>query len=117
MDKINTYGGSVPDLDGCLIIGQDDDNDYDESGYVAWIDKQGNANLMHYSHCSCYGTWEDFVKADWTGTLDDLVKMAVLKTDPDMLTREADPKDYDYDHLMKVYSEIIKWHNEGRPLV
>lgn len=103
------------------IIGQDDDEDYSESGYVAWI-HEGVAYLAKYSHCSCYDTFADlcgggvsdyFDEGDvsfvWSGTPVDLVAMAGRKADPDMPDRVASEEDYDYDHLCKVYDQVISW--------
>ena len=38
------------------IIAQDDDNGYQESGYVACVDGDW-AGLTSYSHCSCFDTF------------------------------------------------------------
>lgn len=98
------------------VIAQDDDNDYSESGFVAWIDN-GVAHLARYSHCSCFGTLTsigDDTRGDWSGTPDELVTLAQQRLDPDMPTRPANTEDYDYDHLMKVYEQIIEWDSNGR---
>lgn len=34
------------------VIAQDDDNDYQESGYVACVFSGGKAAITGYSHCS-----------------------------------------------------------------
>jgi len=103
------------------VIAQDDDEDYEESGWVAWVIGE-TAYLGSYSHCSCYGTFEvicdDYANAtsegtpryDWSGTVAELVAMAERKADPNMPERMSDPKDCDYDHLMKVYEQVIAWH-------
>jgi hypothetical protein len=120
------------------IIAQDDDESYSESGWVAGIIYK-LAYLVNYSHCSCYGTFTSIgekipngekdihgddeysddkdileVTFDWFGTVDELIDMAKNRRDPIIFGREQDPEDYDYDHLMKVYSGIIKWDMEGR---
>jgi len=103
------------------IIAQHDDNDYDQSGYVVVV-KDGIAAISRYGHCSCYDTWCDLTgggvsdrqgpnppRWDWTGSLDQLKNMAVNKLDPSMPDRIADSNDYDYDHLMAVYEQVISW--------
>ena len=95
------------------VIAQDDDCDYQESGWVAWV-VGDNAYLGSYSHCSCDGTWDvlggtDGPGFDWSGTVAELVALAESKGDPNMAGRTADPKDYDYDHLMNVYDQVIEW--------
>jgi len=107
------------------IIAQDDDCDYDESGWVAVV--QGRyAGLAKYGHCSCYGTWTSVtggnlrcsgnnsgtVRWDWQGTVAQLVKLAKAKGDPHLKGRTADPKDYDYDHLMQVYTQVLSWNKK-----
>jgi hypothetical protein len=92
-----------------IVVGQDDDNDYQESGWVALV-KGNEAAMFHYSHCSCYGTWDDFIDGwDWRGSVDELIQLAQLKLDPVMPSREADTEDYDYDHLMETYNQILEW--------
>jgi len=96
------------------VIAQDDDNDYDESGYVAVVIGD-EAALSKYGHCSCYDTWDDLTgngspRWDWTGTVEELVQLARGKKDPSLPERTAMSKDYDYDHLMEVYRQIIEWH-------
>ncbi len=93
------------------IIAQDDDRDYDESGYVVVV-RDGRAALTGYSHCSCYGTASAIDDANltkwlWSGTEDELKRMALGILDPAMPEREADSKDYDYDHLLAVYDQVL----------
>lgn len=96
-----------------LIIAQDDDCDYSESGWVAVV--QGKyAGLARYSHCSCYGTWTSITDHTgalwlWQGTVTQLVKLAKNKKDPAIPKRDANPHDYDYNHLIKVYKQIGEW--------
>lgn len=105
-----------------LTIAQDDDNDYDESGYVVVTDGK-SAAIARYGHCSCYGTWTDLsgkdgaIHFDWTGSLRQLKKMAVEKLDPHNSLpgkRKADPSDMDYDHLMNVYQQVIEWFEDRK---
>jgi len=104
------------------IIAQDDDQDYSESGYVACV-IEDRAYLFHYSHCSCFGTWEAIsnyddgywdntpedreISAAWEGSVKDLIYLAATKADPAMPERESTPEDYDHDHLMAVYDQIL----------
>lgn len=102
------------------IIAQHDDQDYEESGYVAVV--VGNwAALSMYNHCSCYGTWESLTGEchndphwDWTGTVDEMIALAKAKRDPFMPDREANKDDYEYDHLIEVYKQIVEWDKNGR---
>lgn len=98
------------------IIAQDDDNDYSESGWVAVYDPNTNkCGLGHYSHCSCYGTWENLKNGwDWEGTPRELAKLAKNKLDPDMPEREMSVEDFDYDHLITVYNEVLIWYKNRR---
>lgn len=103
--------------DSQYIIAQDDDEDWEESGWVALVFNDHEAALSQYSHCSCYGTFGiggAIESWDWTGTPDQLVELAKNKRDPNMPEREADPKDYDYDHLMSVYQQILNWDKGER---
>lgn len=105
------------------IIAQSDDEDYSESGWVCWK-YQDKYYLARYSHCSCYGTYEALSEQDsgysvfddafisnlnysWHGTREELLDLVKNKRDPDMIEREANLDDYDYDHLMDVYDQII----------
>lgn len=94
------------------VIAQDDDNDYSESGYFI-VKVNDNYGLYRYSHCSCFGTWEDFsdnnLSFTWVGTKEDLLYLAFNNMDPSMPDRKADPSDYDYNHLSVVYAEVIKY--------
>mgnify|MGYP003441914660 CR=1 FL=1 len=103
------------------VIAQCDDKDYQESGWVAWV--VGDcAYLGHYFHCSCYGTFDSLCGGGvgdsieegtpsfgWSGTVSELIALAESKGDPNMAGRTADTKDYDYDHLMNVYEQVIEW--------
>lgn len=91
------------------IIAQDDDNDYSESGYVV-LDRDGECLIGSYSHCSCYGTWDNDQLSGtwvWMGNREELIDMAKRGVDPVMPTRLANSKDYDYDHLMSVYQQVL----------
>lgn len=103
-----------------LAIAQDDDNDYSESGYIVVTDGK-EAAIAHYSHCSCYGTWTSLsdrgaIQWDWKGSLRQLKKLAVngLDLHDSFGNRKADEKDYDYDHLMNVYQQVIKWFEDRK---
>ncbi len=107
-----------------ITIAQDDDNDYEESGYIAVYDGKRCA-IARYGHCSCYGTFtalsnQDRSKSgngiiwDWIGTKRQLLNMAWKKLDPHSPfgNRKADEKDNDYDHLMNVYQQILEWNKK-----
>ena len=90
------------------VIAQHDDNDYEESGYVVVHDLVTDEYALgNYAHCSCYGTWEALSGWNWIGTKKDLIKLAKNRLDPDMPEREANPEDYDYDHLVEVYKQVL----------
>lgn len=108
------------------VIAQDDDNDYSESGWVCFLINK-KYYLARYSHCSCYGTYTSLsggdyvctsgnglVSVDWEGTKAQLKKLVKNKLDPAMPTRTADEKDYDYDHLMRVYYELEQYFNKDK---
>lgn len=102
------------------IIAQHDDDDYQESGYV--VVRIGDwCAVARYSHCSCFGTWASLTgdgmgddegpsdpQWDWQGTYDQLLDMARRKADPVMPERNAEPDDYDYDHLCEVYRQVLE---------
>ena len=108
-----------------LIIAQDDDEDYEEYGWVALI-YEGVAYLGNYGHCSCYGTgtaltgeqvggstdYDAGFNFTWSGTPAELVALAKGNRDPAMPERESNPNDSDYDHLQAVYAKIIEWANK-----
>jgi len=109
-----------------FTIAQADDEDYQESGYVAAV-RDGVAYLSSYSHCSCYGTFDALCGGgisdwfdeegdpqwDWTGSVDELVAMAKRCADPSMPEREATSGDCDYDHLQDVYNQILSWERNN----
>ena len=98
------------------VIAQDDDCDYEESGYVAVV-KDGVAGITSYSHCSCYGTWSAIGNGtnwSWIGTVKQLKGLAKRKGCITIPSREADPNDHDYDHLMEVYKQINEWKPEKK---
>ena len=96
------------------IIAQHDDEDYNESGWVCVYDlKDDKYALGHYSHCSCFGTWEALEDGwNWEGSLQELLGLANNMLDPDMPERKISPEDYDLDHLTAVYQQIIQWQKE-----
>lgn len=94
------------------VIAQDDDNDYSESGYfIVKVDE--NYGLFRYSHCSCFGTWESFTDRqmifNWVGTKEDLIYLAQNVMDPSFPNRKANEQDYDYDHLINVYNQVLDY--------
>lgn len=104
------------------VIAQDDDGDYEESGYVAVV-IDGHAYLSRYGHCSCYTTFtsltgggisdsneEGDIHWDWAGTVPELLDMAKRIADPVMPQRQALTDDCDYDHLAEVYRQVLQWH-------
>lgn len=106
------------------IIAQDDDCDYQESGWVA-VRVGSWAAIARYSHCSCYGTWTSLTGGgisdsegpddpawNWQGSPEELIKMAENCMDPSISDRKASPEDYDYDHLCNVYKQILDWSVE-----
>lgn len=103
-----------------FVVGQDDDDDYEESGYVAVV-KDDEAAISRYGHCSCYGTWTSLCNGgvndshqerpefQWTGTVHELLFMACFGSDVSMPDRKATEDDYDFDHLVGVYKQVIQW--------
>lgn len=102
-------------------IAQDDDNDYEESGWVALV-LGPDAALARYSHCSCYGTFtslcggginndieEGEVTWEWMGSVNDLVMLAAGRRDPIFPQREVVESDRDGDHLLKCYDQVLIW--------
>jgi hypothetical protein len=102
-----------------LAIAQDDDCDYEESGYIVVADDK-KAAIAQYSHCSCYGTWTAMTKDskiiwEWIGPIKDLIQMAKKKIDPHSpWERIASQQDSDYDHLMNCYDQVLKWNKDRR---
>lgn len=110
------------------IIAQADDDDYEESGYVAVVIGDWAA-LTRYGHCSCFDTWDSIrgqdsyasdhyndPKWDWQGTPYELCQLAVNKADPAIPERASSPEDYDYKHLMDVYDQILKYFNYNKEI-
>lgn len=107
-----------------FVIAQDDDEDYDESGYVAVLHGD-DAAIGHYGHCSCYDTFTDLCGGsisdyytegiptfDWYGSAAQLCEMASMKLDPSMPERKANPDDWDYDHLIEMYKQVMAYYKE-----
>lgn len=106
------------------IIAQSDDDDFEESGWVACVLPDGTALLGAYAHDSCYNTFdalcdvggvacyvaEGLASFTWGGTVAGLVDLATRRADPAIPERLADPQDSDYDHLMAVYAGVLEWH-------
>jgi hypothetical protein len=104
------------------VIAQDDDNDYQESGWLACVFADGTAAIGSYSHNSCYGTFEALIDSDdlnyhddgtasfvWSGTVAQLVTMAANLADPVFPDRVAASDDHDYDHLVNMYRGVLAW--------
>ena len=92
------------------IFAQDDDCDYQESGWVCIVN--GNkAALANYSHCSCFGTRDCLIEKedwDWEGTIYELYQIALNQRDPIIPSRSINKTDYDSDHLGQVYQQILE---------
>ncbi len=103
------------------VIAQADDEDWQESGWVAVL-YAGVAYLTRYGHCSCYGTWTAICGGGvnksaeslpdnwyvWSGTPAELLDMAVRRADPAIPEREMDNRDHDAHHLRAVYAQLIE---------
>lgn len=105
------------------IIAQDDDNDYEESGWVC-VRIADWCALTRYGHCSCYDTWASITGGgisddegpddphwDWQGTWAQLLEIAKGKMDTGLPGRMIEKEDYDYDHLLNVYRQILELEN------
>ena len=96
------------------IIAQHDDCDYSESGYVVfYYDDLDRALIYGYGHCSCFSTATAIADANftpsWIGTKHKLLKLAKNKLDFSLEGRPANSEDFDYDHLMNVYDQVLKY--------
>jgi hypothetical protein len=102
---------------GTFEIAREGDFGYDAEGYAALV-KDGKAAIVHISHCSCYGTWDQNESPpwEWTGTVDELVRLAARQGDLEgLLDRPLDPaKDYGTGYLLAVYAKIVEWDKNGR---
>lgn len=80
--------------------------------------------LSPYSHCSCYGTWDEItspvypdneykaqvkyqVRYIWGGDFEELVEMASKKLDPHLPDRQISVGDYDFDYIYNMYKWIL----------
>lgn len=97
-------------LDEKNVIAQDDDRDYQESGYVVCV-KDGLAAIGSYEHCSCFGTWDEqgYPKEVWSGTVAELIALAAGDFDPAVSGRKLSDQDYDVDHLRACYQQVMAW--------
>lgn len=108
------------------IVGQKDDEDYSESGWVALkVERNGRlyGMLTSYGHCSCYDTWAsicgggvsdyyagDEVKEpsfDWIGSWDGLVELARSEVNP----YKGTPVDEERDSgkwLRETYQQVLQ---------
>lgn len=102
------------------IVAQKDDEDYSESGYVAFI-FEGVAYLASYSHCSCFGTYDalcggvegDYIEngelnVEWSGSIKQLLKLAENDADPTFPDRKNSNDDHDVCHLRDVYEQLLQ---------
>ncbi len=104
-----------------LTISRNATDDYDCSGYIVVTDGI-NAAITRFGHCSCYGTYtaiqgrDNSITFDWTGSVDELVKMARYKLDPhySLGRRKAKQDDYDYGYLIACYQDVLKWNKNNR---
>lgn len=120
--KINDGGPVFPTIAelGQCVVAQDDDCGYSESGYI--VCRIGDtAYVYHYSHCSCYGTWEYLSGGgvgshedpnarpipDWHGSWADLVAKARAGECLEFDGRKLSGSDYDFDHLSECYKQIL----------
>ncbi len=103
-----------------IVARVDRPQSYENEGYIAAV-KDKVAAISYFSHCSCNDTWENLdvlniTSWDWSGTPDDLVRMALRRADPDMPDRVSDSKDFKYNLLNKMYEIVIKWDEAKRPI-
>ena len=85
------------------------DGMYEADGWVALVNKETNhAALMTFSHCSCFGTWEE-IDGDnpvWDGTIAEMVVLAFENRDPSLPLRTREPGDKTDPLLDELYEEI-----------
>jgi hypothetical protein len=105
------------DYYACEIARSDTEGtvDYENWGVVA-VFHEGKVGILDFSHCSCYGTFEDVAKEmDWL-TPEEAYKQAKEGADKDMPERTMSVSDYDYDHTTEVYRQLIHWfENDYKP--
>lgn len=106
------------------IVAQDDDNDYQESGWVVCKVRRGETDyglVGVYGHCSCYDTWVDLCGGGisdyygddevmepqfaWIGSWEAVEWMARYGIDPKSL-RPIDDNTYNRDHLESCWRQI-----------
>lgn len=89
--------------------------DYEGTGWIVGKYEGDEYFISSYSHCSCYGTWDPEASGyqEWTGNLEDLLKMARERRDPLMPERTITPEDCDYDALVDLYGQVLKWAEEN----
>lgn len=80
---------------------------YEAWGYVCW-EEGGQVHIDHYSHCSCYGTFDSLNGTRWSGSREEALDMARRRADPAMPERVADKSDYDYRLLIEMYDQLIE---------
>lgn len=103
LERIEEYAGYE-------VARTDYGDGYDAYGWIVVV-YEGNAGLIQYSHCSCFGTWDGGVgdKWDWFGPVADFVEFAREMRDPHMPDRKLIEKDAGYTDLRDIYSEFLKW--------
>ncbi len=104
------------DIEKVEIARGDADESYENWGWVAVI-VDGEVALGQFSHCSCYGTYDEGIGSwDWTGTPDELVNLARGGDCPVLDGRKITDSDYDAEYLRECFLEIVAWDAKGRPL-
>ena len=98
-DKVIIARGDAPDM-------------YENSGYLAQVDKK-KASILNFSHCSCFDT-EESSEILWSGTIKSLISMAKRKADPNMPRRKANTDDFDYCRLSDMYDTVLKWAKKNK---
>lgn len=117
------------------VVAQDDDDDYEEIGYVVCVvERQGLriALLAKYGHNSVHDTWSDLCqdfdgdylndKPDdvvchprwiWIGSVEEFLGLARNDADPTIPTRKNADEDYQVDHLRAVYRQVQERAERG----
>lgn len=99
------------------IARSDNDDPYSLSGYAVLSDGK-RAAIVSIGHCSCYGTWEglDNGPIELDITVGQLIRWAKRKADPNFPTRMVNSADYDANHLLECYEQVLAWaksNNKG----
>lgn len=91
----------------------DSTEDYETKGYLACVEGE-RAAIGRIGHCSCYGTWgygdddqnPEGLTECWSGSLEELKRLAANNLDPDMPSREINSSDYMGQYLLGLYAEL-----------